>query len=363
MADANSVQAPKPSGKRARSIFLKIILASCAGVLVLCAVASFSYVKLKINAMNQKITAQEYTMPAETESPPPASMPEPKQDDLEKIQNIQLPELTPDATVALGPKTVNILLLGLDTRDPKQFGGGRTDSIIIVTLDAVNREIKLTSIMRDTLISIPGHGMNRINTVFGFCGPDVAAQTVTQYFGVKIDYYAVVNFWAVADIIDSLGGVTIDVKPAEVGDLNNNLDEINKYSINGESPHVKSSGLQVLDGKQAVGYMRIRHIGAADFERTQRQRSVLEAIAGEDLSLPSILKIIKDLPNNLRTNIGMSEMVSLAETAYALRSAPVKQFRIPMDGSYKFNRYLGMSVLIVDFEKNAGGLEKFLKQR
>lgn len=328
-----------------------VILIAIAGGLV--------YTYQRLSLMNQPVDFQGGTLEPESEDPDQTNVPDIASDDLSKIQN----KASESGNLFSDSKLINVLLLGLDTRDPEQFTGGRTDSMIIMTLDRANNEIKLTSIMRDTLVSIPGHDMNRINTVFGFSGPDVAMQTVQKYFGVKIDYYAIVNFWAVANIIDSVGGVTVDVKSDEVKELNTALDTVNKYAKGSKSPKVAHSGSQKLNGKQAVSYMRIRHIGEGDFQRTERQRTVLEAIAHKDMSLTDALKVVNSLPDNVRTNINQTEMINLAKIAYGMKGAPIKQLRLPYDGSYKMSKYKKMSILVVDFDKNAEKLKEFLTEK
>jgi polyisoprenyl-teichoic acid--peptidoglycan teichoic acid transferase len=331
----------------------KIMLIIAAAVLLI-VVGAVVYVEMKIATMNQPVDINASAMPTDTEEAAPTNIPEVNDDELTQIQNKVPTDLYSN------PKAVNILLLGLDTRNPKQFSGGRTDSIIIVTLDTVNKQIKLTSIMRDTLIKIAGHDMNRINTVFGYNGPEAAMETVQKYFGVKIDYYAVVNFWAVANIIDSVGGVEIDVKQSEIANLNLNLSEINRYNLDKDSTKIKHAGLQKLDGKQATSYMRIRHVGEADFERTERQRRVLEAIAKKDFSLAEVVSLTNGLPDNVRTNMNQLQMAEMAKTALELKGAPIKQTRLPIDGSFKMSRYKGMSILTVDFTKNAEALKNFI---
>lgn len=350
------------TGTPAKKKQLKKILLIISSALFVCLVVGFIYVETKFGMLNQNIDVGNFTPIPESEEPAATNIPEANDTDLSKIQDIATQTKNPSELYS-NQKNINILLLGLDTRNPAQFSAGRTDSIIIVTLDMVNKEIKLSSIMRDTLVSIPGHDLNRINTVFTFNGPDAAVDTVEKYFNIKIDYYAIVNFWAVANIIDSVGGVDIDVKSGERNNLNLNLDEINKYNKDKDSPHVGKSGLQKLDGKQAVAYMRIRHVGEADFERTERQRTVLEAITKKDFSLGDILRVVNGLPNNVRTNVDQLKMVSLANIAFDLKGAPIKQFRIPMDKSFKMSRYKGMSILVVDFDKNAAALKSFIENK
>lgn len=349
-----------------KKLFSRVVL--IISLVILIPIITISvYIFSRMSVMNQKIEVNASSSISPSEAPEveealPTNIPEINTDELSEIEKIANQTQSPDQVVA-NPKIVNILLLGLDTRNPKQFTGGRTDSIIILTLDTINKEIKLTSIMRDTLLSIPGHDNNRINTVYSFCGPDITMETIQKYYGIKIDYYAVVNFWAVANVIDSIGGVDISIKQAEISNMNFYLDEINKSSSDKNSPHIRSDGLQKLDGKQAAAYMRIRHIGEADFERTQRQRRVLEAIMGKNMSIGDVVKIANSLPDNVRTNAKQLDLVSLANTAFGLKGSPIKQLRLPIDGGYKFGSYKGMSILIVDFKKNSDALKKFISDK
>lgn len=300
-------------------------------------------------------------MELDTEEPAATNLPEVNPSDIQSIINVTAAPIAPTGASKDDKKALNVLLLGVDTRNPNSFNG-RTDTIIIAHIDPNRKTIKLISIMRDTLLQVPNHkDLNRINTVLEFGGPDAVMSTIQRYFGIPIDYYAIVNFWAIADIIDALGGVDINVQQDEIGYINSYLDEINMYKKDDtNSPHISKSGSQMLDGKQAVAYMRIRYVGGADYQRTERQRTVLINLAKKDRSALEILDIVNRLPNNVRTNANELQLASLAEMMYDLRNSPIKELRIPVPGTFRGGRYNGMSILILDFPQNAKALQDFL---
>ena len=268
-----------------------------------------------------------------------------------------------DIQSALPQGIYHFMFYGLDTRDKNQFTGTRSDVMLLVTMDTRNKAIKLTSFMRDMLVPIPGHGYSRINAAYAFGGPQLSTEVFAKQFGLQITNYAVVNFWSMAKIIDSLNGVEIDITSKELDPINENISEINRLDSSQKISLIKKAGKQRLNGSQTVAYMRIRHGGSNDFERTQRQRTVLAALLGNlaDMSLDKVVALLQVLPGQVRTNLNQSEMLDFAKAAYELRNAPLSQLRIPIDGGYKNASYQGMAILNVDFKKNMNELKKFLQ--
>jgi polyisoprenyl-teichoic acid--peptidoglycan teichoic acid transferase len=342
------------------------IIAAC--VIIIPIVTILLYSHFRYAQMNQAVAnigaAPSDELALETEEPTSTNLPEANPSDIQGIINVTAPPVvaTPPVNSNANEQTENVLLLGVDTRNPSTFSG-RTDTIIIANIDPNKKTIKLISIMRDTLLEVPNHkNLNRINTVLEFGGPDAVMSTIQRYFGIKVNYYAIVNFWGVADIIDTLGGVNIDVQPDEIDILNGYLTEINSYSNGTASPLMSKSGTQKLTGKQAVAYMRIRCVGHGDYQRTDRQRTVLSGLAKTDRSLLEILDIVNRMPNYVRTNANEFQMASIAKMLYDLRQSPIQQLRIPVDNSYRGASYNGMSILIVNFNKNAEALQDFLSK-
>lgn len=255
---------------------------------------------------------------------------------------------------------LNILLVGCDSRDSSNTG--RSDSMILLSINKKSNRVILTSIMRDIYAYVPGSGNTRINAAYAIGGPDLLLETLKQNFKVNVDKYVTINFFTFIDIIDSLGGVTISVTDDELPVLNRYINEINKlknYPLDSGLLLAAGENLQ-LTGKQALGYARIRYIGNADFQRTERQRSVLlqlkSKLASQNVfALNSMLnKILPDVT----TNLSKGELYSLILSFPELSSFTIAQDRIPIDGSWSDALISGMDVLSIDFERNIAELQK-----
>ena len=178
----------------------------------------------------------------------------------------------------------NILLIGTDTRVAGS-NDARSDAMIVVSINPYKRRLVMTSIMRDSYVTIPGYGQNRINEAYSWGGPALLIQTIEENYKLGIDYYAQVDFFSFVDVIDAFGGVTINVEQPEVEFINGYIAEYNQVSgiadRDGFVDEQFPGGEITLTGKQALGYARIRKIGN-DFARTQRQRTVMNALLGKD---------------------------------------------------------------------------------
>lgn len=174
----------------------------------------------------------------------------------------------------------NYALFGVDSRGEES---GRTDSLMICSVNTKTGEISLTSILRDSYIQIAqtdgqDYGFDKINAAHSYGGPLMTVKTLNENFDLNITDYVEVNFEAVADIVDALGGITLDVKEDEIENLNKFIRENNKLLGGTPSKELTKSGEQVLDGKQALSYCRIRYAGNGDYQRTARQRIVMNKI-------------------------------------------------------------------------------------
>ena len=161
----------------------------------------------------------------------------------------------------------NIAFFGIDAEDGQ---AGRSDAIIILTIDSTHKKLKLTSIMRDSYVNIEGHGMDKINHAYAFGGPELAIQTINTNFGLNIEDFVSVNFSSLPKIIDLLGGVDINITAEEVPHI---------QGIDIEGPHT-------LTGEQALSYSRIRYATGGDFVRTDRQRTVLNSLLSKFSQMP-----------------------------------------------------------------------------
>lgn len=266
-----------------------------------------------------------------------------------------------DALKAVNGMT-NILLLGIDAR-PKEKTG-RSDTMILLTLDADHNCIKMTSFMRDLYVEIPGHKNNRLNAAYVFGGIDLLKKTLKKNFGVEVDHYAAVNFSALASVIDQLGGLTLTVEPKYVKRVNAVIKMDNKVlGIDINDGLLEEGGEQLLTGKQAQAYARYRY-GTPDGDagRTVRQREVILKCFDKvrNMSLGSLMKLALANLDKVETDMSVIDMATLAPAALALKDSEVRQLRIPIDGAYSAKTVSGMAVYVPKRNKNLKAITEFL---
>ncbi len=219
----------------------------------------------------------------------------------------------------------NIALFGVDERDGEQC---RSDVVMIATVDKRHDKIKLTSVMRDSYVPIDGYGSQKLNAAYFYGGPELAVKTLNQVFDLDITDYVTVNFSEMARIVDAVGGVEIDVSEAERLDANHNMIEQAAQSGEAVQP-IERAGYQNLSGMQAVAYARIRYVGNSDFERTERQREVMNAIfdKGKAMNPLEYPALISELLPVVETSLGLDEILSMA--GIMLRDVSIEDIRIP----------------------------------
>ena len=216
---------------------------------------------------------------------------------------------------AYSDSVINIALFGIDA---EEGGVGRSDSIIIATIDTTHKKLKLISIMRDSYVTIEGHGDDKINHAYAFGGPQLAIKTLNENFDLNIDDFVAVNFTTLPKIIDMLGGVTIDITSEEVSHI----------------PGIDTAGTYTLTGEQALAYSRIRYASGGDYVRTDRQRTVLSKVFEKVLSInftqyPSLLSEILPM---VQTNLDYSEILNLGNEVLKMGVTTLEQERFPRDG-------------------------------
>ena len=251
----------------------------------------------------------------------------------------------------------NVLLIGVDARDLDE--PCRSDSMIIATLYNNNKKVKLTSLFRDTLVDIPGHGEAKLNAAYMLGGPELLMKTVKETYNVSIDKYIIINFWGFETIVDYIGGIEVDVKDYQ-------LEELNKYigeSTGGNDCPVEKAGIQTLNGKQALSYARIRYNVGDEYERTDRQREVIfKVIEKLQNTKPSkYLGIMNTMLEYIKTNIDPLEALNMAYTIYKLPSLDVEQLQIPLVALSETRNYKELgSVFLMDRLQNASILYNFI---
>ena len=225
---------------------------------------------------------------------------------------------------------VNILLLGVDKREEGE--SARSDSMMIATLDPVNNNIKLSSLMRDSRVVIDDYGYDKLAHAHAYGGPLLAIKTVNENFDMNISMYAVIDYSGLVHIIDSLGGIEIEVKDYEIMWANVSIKDISLLDDTEYTPII-NPGVQILNGQQAVGYSRIRKAGNGDYERTERQRTVLTQIIKKMFTAKTseLPNIIDSFAPYIQTNIGPAYLLRLGMSVINSDMSEVVQARFPTD--------------------------------
>lgn len=260
-----------------------------------------------------------------------------------EIDETEIEWTEPVDTIAADENLVTIMLIGQDARPGESRA--RSDTMILATFDTEHKKIYLTSFLRDLYVQIPGYEDTRLNHAFAYGGMTLLSETMSANFGVQIDNSVVVNFDSFTDVIDALGGVDIELSSAEA-------------KIVGVG-----SGMQHLNGTQALEYARIRKIDN-DFGRTERQRKVLSAIfqSAKSMSLDQINGLVNTIFPLVSTNMSNMDIVGyVAELLPMLADAEFITYSIPADGTYSFNKIRGMSVIVADMEANRQILKSALE--
>lgn len=228
----------------------------------------------------------------------------------------------------------NILLTGIDARPGET--ASRTDSMMILTIDNKNKNVKLTSLARDTYVQLPGRAPGKLNTAYFWGQESMLFETIENEFGIRLDKIVQVDFNSLMSIVDTLGGVEVDV-PA------NNLAEINKYakscykmynsSSKGEFKQINASGKQTLNGYQALGFSRVRKVDSA-IARDERQQEVLMAITDKLKAMPATKypQLLNTILPYVKTNLDTGEILKLGLTALGIinSSKDVKTAEFPI---------------------------------
>lgn len=253
----------------------------------------------------------------------------------------------------------NYLLLGIEKID----GASNTDAMIIASIDTRNASIKLTSILRDTLVNIPGYSQNKLNSVYSKGGAKLLIRVLEENFRIKLDGYASVDFADFEAVIDKLGGVEIEISQQEADYLNTT-----NYISKPEYRTLKA-GLQNINGNQALGYCRVRKVETLegvnyDYGRTLRQRRVLKAIFEKykTLNVFEMFSVANECLGYITTDITgiqiKNELTNVVENGIT----EIEMFRIPADGYFESVSKVGnvTSVLIPDLDINTKLLHEFI---
>lgn len=248
-----------------------------------------------------------------------------------------------------------ILFIGTDSRDLTQERG-RSDTMVLVTINSRTREIGTHSLLRDAWVEIPGYGRGKLNAAYSFGGAELLMDTIEQNYNVSIDDYVCMGFQGFTGVIDAFGGVELTISDEEAEAVNGIL----RYELNdllGEAEDaglLQSGGTMMLDGKQALSFARTRYVGNADFERTARQREVMEALAerAKERTVLAAPELARNALPHFTTNMNLAELYLLSLRAPFLTGYSTAEGQIPADGTWTADTIDGQSVLLVDFDAN-----------
>ena len=256
---------------------------------------------------------------------------------------------------------LNVALFGLDSREGDLGKGNRSDTMMIASLNKATGEVKLVSVYRDTLLKLDDGSYNKANAAYAFGGPEGAISMINRSMDMDISKYVAVNFNALVDVIDALGGLDITLTDAEVVHMNNYCVETSKVTgadYTKIEPEV--AGTYHLNGVQAVSYSRIRYTGGGDFERTSRQRHVLELIAekAQSASFSTLNKIIDKVFPQVSTNFTITEMIAYAKDIAKYKLGDSMGF--PDNNSFDMLDVVGSVVIPETLTSNVEDVHKFL---
>lgn len=254
---------------------------------------------------------------------------------------------------------LNVALFGVDSREDTVGIGNRSDSIMIASLNRETKEVKVTSVFRDTVLEQEDGSYNKANAAYAFGGPEEAVALLNKNLDLDIQHYVTVNFNSLVDVIDALGGVEIDVQEDEIEYINGYGTEV-KLVTGVDTPDVTETGLQTLTGVQATSYTRIRYTQGDDFRRAERQRAVLEQIVvkAQKANLGQINKIIDRVFPEIATNFTLSEILEYAKDVMKYKLAETTGF--PFENTTDNFSDAGSVVIPTTLESNVIQLHEFL---
>lgn len=244
---------------------------------------------------------------------------------------------------------LNILLIGQDRRKGDK-GQMRSDSMILVTIDKTSKEMKLTSLMRDMYVPVPGYGYGMINATLLNGGMKLLNATIEQDFGVHIDGDIQIDFYRFIKLMDLIGPLGLEL----------NADEVKFFKENNGWNY--KVGYNELNSEQVLAYARTRSVGRSDWERTDRQRKVIMAIYSKlkKSDIPSLMKFTYDAMPLITTNINKNtDLINIVYTILSNRMPITKSSRIPLEGTYTQQIKNGvLHVLVPELRPNSRALQK-----
>lgn len=243
----------------------------------------------------------------------------------------------------------NIALFGTDNVDGMT---GRSDSIMILTIDRTNKKVKVTSIMRDSYVTIPGRaGKDKINHAYAFGGPELAIKTLNENFGLNIKDFITVNFESLPKIVDLVGGIDIEIDQSELKYINGYIRGINKLNKT-NAQEITSAGVQHINGTQAMAYCRIRYTEGGDYKRTERHREILGKIFAKVQDIPSskYSALLDEVLPMVKTSLNSKDILNIGMDVVKI-GGKLEEERFPRDSECRGEMIKG--VYYLTFNENS----------
>lgn len=252
----------------------------------------------------------------------------------------------------------NIVIFGVDSRQNALEKNAHSDTIIILSLNNKTKEVKLASIYRDTYSNIPSHKFDKINHAYFYGGYSLSLSTINTNFDLNIKEYITVNFQALVNVIDALGGIELEITDSELKYVNGYTKELNKINKS-DVPKLKKAGKQTVNGTHATAYARIRYTTGGDFKRAERQRIVINKILDKVKTTDKlkVLAIIDDMLPQVYTNISKSDILKLSASTASYKIVDDVGFPFEKD-AHKYNKV--SYVFPINLEDNVIKLHEFL---
>ncbi|EOT28383.1 hypothetical protein C805_00525 [Eubacterium sp. 14-2] len=320
MAKQSKVQGAKQPTKKSKKRKRRKLLIVAIELLILLSAVGWIWVNSKMDKLNTDVSFKG------------------------KDVRVELPEETQDV---LGEFTT-IALFGLDNRDEGSYERGNSDVIMVARIDKETKEVRLVSVYRDTFLKMADldntGAYSKANAAYAKGGPKQAVRMLNTNLDLDIQEYVSFDFSAVAEAVDILGGVEMEVTSEEVDHLNNYCIETSKVTGKSYSP-LSGAGTYNLNGVQAVSYGRIRYTIGDDFKRTERQREVLEKMVEKALAsdMATINELIDTVFPDVKTSLSKTEILALAADAF--------QYKMGETAGFPFDR--GSAVVSISYQKGS----------
>lgn len=240
------------------------------------------------------------------------------------------------AQTAMDHRVINVLVFGIDGREEEteDVAGDRSDTMMICSADLENGGIKITSLMRDTFTWIEDEGYyDKLNSAYFFGGPAGSLRTVNKNFDTAITDYVTINFESMVYMVDAVGGVEVNIEDEDELEWVNMYALDVAYKLGTSTDTVPGTGTQLLNGTQALGYCRVRYTGRGDYDRTRRQRDVMEQVIGKVLTLNPIkqYRLLMQVLPYIETSLSFNQILKYGINVITMKSKSISQMRLPTD--------------------------------